>query len=183
MKNNECILAGDLNIDLLKYDSHPETKQYIDLIFANNFLPISFTPTRITDRSSTLIDHIYYSAKKNKLTLESDSKLLTGNIVNDLSDHLINYFVIPFNNKVNLYENRPCVRIYSKNNRELFKAEVSKPDWPNEITSCTDPNLAYEKFYRKLEESFNKCFPLTKLSRKRSKDKLWMTTSLKKIFR
>src|SRR5206468_4627282 len=87
--------------------------------------------------------------------------------------------IIPFNNKVNLYENRPCVRIYSKNNRELFKAEVSKPDWPNEITSCTDPNLAYDKFYRKLEESFNKCFPLTKLSRKRSKDKLWMTTGLK----
>jgi len=41
-KNIECVIMGDINIDLLKYESHNDIKEYIDSILANNFLPLSF---------------------------------------------------------------------------------------------------------------------------------------------
>lgn len=174
----DCIIAGDFNIDLLKYDSNSDTKQFIDLIFSSNLLPISFLPTRITDKSATLIDHIYYGIK-NKHSLATNSNVFTGNITNDLSDHLINYFIIPLSNKLPKQEDRPYIRIYSERNRKLFFDSISNIDWTKEIMFTSDPSLAYDLFYAKLEESFNNCFPLKQISRKRLKDKLWMTAGLK----
>ena len=57
--NKPCYLMGDTNIDLMKYESHSKTSQYLDLLFTNSFIPLINRPTRITDHTATLIDHIY----------------------------------------------------------------------------------------------------------------------------
>ena len=56
-----CLIAGDINIDLKKFQCHQDTKAYFDSLVVNNFTPVIVMPTRITDKSATLIDHIYYS--------------------------------------------------------------------------------------------------------------------------
>jgi len=53
-----CIIAGDMNIDLLKCGSHSSTAQYVDNLMVNHFIPTVLMPTRITKSSATLIDHI-----------------------------------------------------------------------------------------------------------------------------
>jgi len=64
-----CIIAGDFNVDLSKYMDHSGTTDYVNILLANNFLPVIIMPTRITSffttTSATVIDHIYYYEGKN----------------------------------------------------------------------------------------------------------------------
>ena len=55
----DLFLLGDINIDFMKANSHPETDEYLNMLFSHGLLPIVTKPTRITCHSATLIDHIY----------------------------------------------------------------------------------------------------------------------------
>jgi len=57
-----CIIAGDLNVDISKYNTHSETTDYVNNLLINDFIPMIIMPTRITIKSATIIDHIYYHA-------------------------------------------------------------------------------------------------------------------------
>jgi len=50
----------------------------------------------------------------------------------------------------------------------------------SDIYGYDDVNVAFNKLHSKITECFNKNFPIVKLSRKRQKDKKWITKSLKK---
>ena len=54
-----CYLAGDFNIDLLKSETNSDTKDFFDTLTSNLFVPHITLPTRITNRSQTLIDNIF----------------------------------------------------------------------------------------------------------------------------
>ena len=51
-----CIIAGDMNIDLIKSTGHSCTSQYVENLLINNFMPTILMPTRITKVSATLIE-------------------------------------------------------------------------------------------------------------------------------
>jgi hypothetical protein len=56
-----CIIAGDINIDLTKCNDNRDTAEYVDtLLTNNNFMPAIILPARITSRTASLIDHIFY---------------------------------------------------------------------------------------------------------------------------
>ena len=59
-----CIIVGDLNIDLLQWDTQKPIRNYLDTVTTNNFMPLLMLPTRVTSISSTLIDHVYYFENK-----------------------------------------------------------------------------------------------------------------------
>jgi len=85
-----CLIAGDINIDLAKCGANKQTAEYIDTFLVHNFLPTVIMPTR-TSKSATLIDHIYYyESKNNKRNIHAKS----GNLLNDLTDHLPNYTIL-----------------------------------------------------------------------------------------
>ena len=48
-----------MNIDFLKYNHHTQTEEYLDMLHSNNISSIIIKPTRITNYTATLIDHIY----------------------------------------------------------------------------------------------------------------------------
>ena len=54
-----------------------------------------------------------------------------------------------------------------------------KLNWSS-VYSQSDANDAYDNFIGTIEDSYGKCFPLHQLSCKRSKDKPWITSDLKK---
>jgi len=60
--NVSCFVVGDFNIDLCKYKlkAHTATTDYVNMLLLNNFQPTVVMPTRITNSSATLIDHMYY---------------------------------------------------------------------------------------------------------------------------
>ena len=78
-EQKHCTIMGDMNIDLLKFESHHKTEDYLEDIFCNGFLPVIVKPTRISASSATLIDHIY----TNNITNPSHS----GIIITDVADH------------------------------------------------------------------------------------------------
>jgi len=55
-----CVVAGDINIDLAKIEVNVDNANYVDMVFMSNFTPTILMPTRITPKTSTLIDHMYY---------------------------------------------------------------------------------------------------------------------------
>ena len=59
-----CIMVGDINIDLMKHDNNM-TLDYFTTLSSYNFMPYISTPTRITDSSATLIDHIFFKLGRN----------------------------------------------------------------------------------------------------------------------
>ena len=72
-------LAGDYNIDLLKFETHLPTSDYVNCMFSQSFLPSINKPTRVTDISATLID--------NSITNANLSNVILSIIYSDISDH------------------------------------------------------------------------------------------------
>ena len=169
-----CIIAGDLNIDLVKSHCHTGTSQYVDSLFINNFMPTILMPTRITRTSATLIDHIYYYEGKHRndyITVKS------GNLLTDITDHLPAFTILmrPLKSQSQL---RPKVRIFSKNNVLNFTNMLEDANW-NSVYNHSDVNTAYNNFHFVVQKAFNASFPLKTLSKKRAKDKPWITSALK----
>ena len=100
-----------MNVDLTKCGSHSPTTEYVDTLLANNFMPVTVMPTRITSRSATLIDHLY--VHEGLKTAKKINYIKSGNILEDISDHLPNY-VLLINKKKQVKEKRPMTRIFSE---------------------------------------------------------------------
>lgn len=64
-ENKDILLLGDFNINLLNYDKHLLTTEFLDLMYSNTLIPKINLPTRITTHSSTLIDNIFSSTLTN----------------------------------------------------------------------------------------------------------------------
>ena len=87
---------GDFNINLLHYENHTLTNEFINMIFTFHLMPSTLHPTRITDKTSTLIDNIFISNT-------SDSDIVSGNILSLISDHLPQFAIV--NNSAPDYNN------------------------------------------------------------------------------
>ena len=71
------------------------------------------------------------------------------------------------------------MRIFGDKNKEKFRSILSEMNWKYEL-EIKNVNDSMKTFYHTVVNAYNKSFPLVKLSRKRAKDKLWITTGLKK---
>ena len=76
----KCLIAGDFNIYMLKYDAHRGTGLFLDYIHEHALVPLVTKPTRFTSDSSTLIDNIF--------TNKPNNVMLSGILITDISDHL-----------------------------------------------------------------------------------------------
>ena len=142
----------------------------------NNFVPLVVMPTRITDKSATLIDHVYYcDPTKHK----GSNAISAGNFWCDITDHLPNFVLFEKHREIKYDpDNLPYIKLCSPKNIEKFRTAVSEINW-NELYQYTEPDEAYNFFHNQINACYNKCFPTTKLSRKRAKDKLWVTGGIK----
>ena len=52
-------LLGDFNIDLMHYNEHKPTNEFLDSLASNSYLPYIIQPSRHTSHSRTLIDNIF----------------------------------------------------------------------------------------------------------------------------
>ena len=79
-ENKKCHLLGDFNIDAIKLGNNTVTDKFINQLPSSSFYPLITKPTRITERSATLIDNI--------LTNRLDNNNINDILFCDLSDHL-----------------------------------------------------------------------------------------------
>ncbi len=132
----------------------------------NNYIPHITLPTRITDYSISLIDHI--------LLKESNmicNKITSGNIYNNITDHLPNFIFKKMHRKnCHRIGERPIIRLYSDNNISTFKTLLSRSDWKS-VPKCQDANIPHVEFMKIYDQSFNEAFSLVRLSKKKQKIK------------
>ena len=106
--------------------------------------------------------------------------MFTGTITTDIIDHLANFIILPPQVSKPACLERPLTRIFSTANKTLFNEELSNIDWNTTVYNCLDVDVAYNNFVSIISKAFNKCFPLIPTSRKRCKDKKWVTPGIKK---
>ena len=94
-ENTLAVVLGDTNIDLLQ-ENDTKVNAYLNNFFEKNFIPCITLPTRITDHSATLIDHIFIKCPKKII----QNKCSSGNLITDLSDHLPNFTFFDFKFKL-----------------------------------------------------------------------------------
>jgi hypothetical protein len=115
-----CIIIGDFNLDLLNYESHPKTDEFMNILVTSFFQPYILQPTRITEHTATLIDNIFFNSLEHLV--------ISGNLIYDLTDHLPNFLII---NKYSTLPNNITMfkREYSKFNESALIVEVQSIDW------------------------------------------------------
>ena len=78
--NKHVFIAGDFNLDLLKFDNHAPTGEFLNTLLSHSLMPTIRYPTRIKDTTATLIDNVFVSS----IAHEFDTAI----IYSDISDHL-----------------------------------------------------------------------------------------------
>ena len=80
-------LLGDYNINLLNVDTHTASQDFVDIMFSHSFFPAITKPTRVTEKSATLIDNIFHNC------YSEVSISFSGILYTDVSDHFPVYHI------------------------------------------------------------------------------------------
>ena len=121
-EQKSIFLLGGFSVNLLNYNEHNQTNEFLGSLDSNSFIPLILQPTTITSHSDTLIDNI--------LSNVIDPDIILGNLTATISDHLPQFSIIPNmfgnipGNKSNIYE-----RHWSKFDRENFILDYFSVEW------------------------------------------------------
>ena len=172
-ENKEVYLCGDFNSDLLKLDSVNNYKKFYELMCSYDYLPQILQPTRIQGDSATIIDNIF--------TNICDSKIKSGNIITDFSDHY-SQFVSVKREKLEFKKMTMYKRNYSTFSEDSFRDDVSIQNFDNNLV---DVNDQFKDFYLRLEGCVERHAPLKKLTPKvvKFKYKPWITADVNKMIK
>ena len=170
-ENKQIFIMGDINIDFLKYHIDTKTEEYLDMLFVNGFLPLITKPTRITDHSRTLIDHIY--------TNHNPSKIIPGIATFDISDHLPVFCIVDTHIK-KIREENIFFRDYSKFDKDKYIEELCQTDWEKIYTDSKDLHDATQKTIERITSIVNSHVPLKTVPQNKKKlyFKPWITKGI-----
>ena len=137
-------LLGDFNLNVLNYNDHTPTNEFVDSLGSNSVTPYILQPARTADYSETLTDSIF----SNVITVNA----ISGNVTATISDHLPqvmivpNVFANPPSNRFNIYE-----RDWSNFDQVNFVLDYFSIDWDDTL-KISDENIDYstEAFLNKI---------------------------------
>ena len=176
-EKKECYIMGDYNIDLLKDDSDRPTHDYLD-IYSHCLIPSILFPTRITEKSATIIDNILTN---------SDTEITIRILVTDITDHFPTILMTKSNNKnvpIKDSINEKCFaykRTYTKDNISHLKQKLSQENW-NDILHGIDAECDYNMFIERFNKLYDECIPLKKykVNRRKIPQSPWITKGILK---
>ena len=175
-ERKQVFLLGDFNINLLNYNDHQPTNDFLDSLAFNSFISYILHPTRITSHSKTLIDNIF----SNFISPE----IISGNITATISDHLPQFSFVP--NILSNPSTQKCTyheRDWSKFKQENFILDYFEKDWTDLLQiDQQNVNLSMESFLNNINSILDVHAPLKKVNKYRLKFKTkpWITPALQK---
>ena len=170
-------LLGDINLNILNDHRRTIANKYLSMLAGNGLFPLITKPTRITQESATLIDHIFTSAIANPI--------FPGIILSDISDDFFTYCAIPSKQPTGPEKQSKLLSRNIKNldvEKYLLDLDKEMNDFKLNCPSISKEN--YEVIFAKLVKSFkfviHKHAPLMQVSRKqrRLQSKPWLTKGL-----
>ena len=175
-KTHETIISGDFNIDLLKMNTNTIYSDFFDIITTNNFMPTITLPTRIAERTATLIDNFLCNFPRNC------TNAFTGIIISQLSDHFP-YFV--FLNRVSYKTSPPKyieINQVNKNSIQSLKDNIASKELHTLLDTAenANPNENYNRIIETIVDLSKKHFPTKtiKFNKHKHKHACWITTGL-----
>ena len=170
-ENKQVILVGDLNMNLLRVNNHTPTSVLLDNMISHGLIPHITLPTRVTETSASLIDHIYSN-------INTDS-LIAGTFKTDISDHFANFICIKWSPrkcpspKYVSFRNTSPIAIQNLNTALL------DTDW-SIILHQNDVNIAYSEFIQKFSALIDNHLPYVtkRFSKYSNKKNPWITKGI-----
>jgi hypothetical protein len=175
--NNEKLpsfICGDFNINLLNTSTHQESNEFLNIMYSGNFYPLVTKPTRVTTRTSSLIDNIFCNILNDKIT--------PGILFNDITDHFPVFYFIN-KDKHSDTKNKSKNNYYTKRNITnttiaSFETELYQMNW-NDVLNKSSANESYDVFINKFTNLYDKHFPkVRKKINKRKESKPWITAGI-----
>ena len=158
----------------MNYESDADTAAFLDLMCSNSFIPYITKPTKITNRSKTLIDNIFHNDIKNNA--------ITGNLTISISDHLAQILIIANKIQTKISTNSNLYKRNFKNfDRENFLLDILGINWQKELKLTEkDVNLSMETFLHIINSILDRYAPLKKITRKHQEqqNKPWITNGI-----
>ena len=154
LRNNNkiCLVAGDFNYDILKYEHKPVINEFLNLMYSNFLQPCILEPTRVVLNSRTsLIDNIYINTY--------DKTIHFGNFLDKVTNHMPNFCIIEDTYKVK--KNRK-IRI-----RDMQQSEKEK--FLKDLEELKNLDLLQYKFHEKSLQIIDKNILYKMLSKKETK--------------
>ena len=138
LENKVIYIAGDFNVDLLKFRESNDATNLLTLFTANNFVCTIAHPTRVTATSATLIDHLWTNNGINLIN--------NGIVYNDISDHFPIFSKFSYKPKSNLKQDiKVEYRRISDSNIENMKNDLLDVQW-DLILNTNNVEVAYSNF-------------------------------------
>ena len=171
-KFNESIslIAGDINICLLKEDFSNVTNDFMNLMRATNFYPLITRPTRVNDATLSLIDHIW---------INTPILPLSGILLADVTDHYPVFCILKHTHPNHTNLTKITFRMRKTENYQQFKEKLNNLNFLHLISQSSNVNDMATNFIKKLDELHNSCSPIhTKRISNKQLSKPWVTSAI-----
>ena len=175
----KVVMGLDHNLDLLNYEKHRPTREFVCINENNNLVPAITRPTRITNTSATLIDNIFVS---DTYVLMTHSQI----VIDDISDHLPTCVILE-NMNISVKERKKVItRKMSKKTVNLICRDLNEVNWDSYISNeCSDTNNVNSVFnciHNKICDSVNRFAPLKEhiVKLRKFKSESWITNGIKR---
>ena len=155
-KNKTIFVCGDFNVNLLNHGQHHLTDNFLDILHGYELYTLITQPTRITIHSATLLDNIFTNVPFNNAK--------SGEIINDISDHLPIFAVVNYRGWISTknFKKYKTIRQFTDENMQALNNYLIRFDWTT-ITSSTDVDECYSLFINEITNAINFHCPLKKV--------------------
>ena len=172
LHNKTIILAGDMNINLLKNQEN-YVKQYISMLNSLNFIQCITKATRFPNGATSTynpscLDHIFI----NKYTQMKGPIFFA-----DISDHCATALTFEMDTSSQLNDDKQKItfRLNNENNQNKLEAKLSQTDW-NFLADISDVDEQFITFQNYINSAYCENFPLkTKFISNKRKNNPWIT--------
>ena len=170
----DTIITGDMNICLLNENHSNITDNFMNMMRAAFFRPIITRPTRFTEDTSTIIDHIWINTTFDVTSMVFYSKI---------TDHcpIFCRLAIPMESNGELVKVK--FRDMKRSNKVRFQDMLNNVsnNWGEIIPNTANTNDQTSKLIDTLTNYYNTCFPImTKYVSAKRLTKPWITNAILK---
>lgn len=181
LKNQKnVIITGDFNLDLLKFKQCNAINDFLEFMISCNYLPKIMLPTRLSNRTGTLIDN-------NFAKLTDQCNTTSGVILCQISDHLPYFTTLDY-----FHVSAPPlkhIKVVSSDTKSYsdFKNDLNSESIKQKLRNIQsdNPNTTYSNFNDIMQSLLDKHFPnkLVKYNKYKHKRSPWITRGILKSIR
>ncbi len=154
----KCIIAGDFNVDLIKYGDNQSHDMFYDELSSHCFRPLILQPTRVTSKTFSLIDNIF----TNDITCFSTG----GNLTTSVSDHFSQFSQIDIFDATKQKNPTKFGRNWRIFNKNEFENELRTCSWTDVTSPEITTNTGFNNFYHKIEKLLDEMAPIKRLTKR-----------------